>query len=290
MPTSGEKVKAARSRRHLMPRPRVAAKAIVKERIAKARKKSVYLLPNLFTLSSLFAGFFSVIVAMAGEYEKAALAIFVSMVLDGCDGRVARLTHTQSAFGEQFDSLADMCAFGMAPAMVVYQWALHDLGRLGWAAAFVYCAGAALRLARFNTNIGVVDKRFFQGLPSPAAAALVAGFVWLAVDQKIPVNNAWLPWIALIITIYAGLTMVSNAPFYSGKTFHYGKSVPFWVMIIAVVVLFVLANNPTLILFILFCLYALSGYVYQFYLWYTGKTNPVRPTEAEMQIDEEPDE
>lgn len=181
-------------RRNFKPRPRVTPQAIVKERIDTVRKKGIYLLPNLFTLSSLFSGFYAVVIAMAGDFEKAAIAIFVSMILDGCDGRVARLTHTQSSFGEQFDSLADMCAFGMAPAMVVYQWALHDLGRLGWAAAFVYCAGAALRLARFNTYIGVVDKSFFQGLPSPAAAALVAGFVWLAVDQRMPVNSDWLPW------------------------------------------------------------------------------------------------
>ena len=217
------------------------------------------------------------VVAIQGDFEKAALAIFVSMVLDGCDGRVARLTHTSSQFGVEFDSLADMCAFGMAPALVMYQWCLHDLGRLGWAAAFVYCAGAALRLARFNTNVGVVDKSFFQGLPSPAAAALVAGFVWLAADQRIPVNAAWLPWLALVITVYAGLTMVCNAPFYSGKSFHSGKSVPFWVLIAAVVVLFIVANDPALVVFVLFCCYALSGFIYQFYLWYTGQDNPVRP-------------
>ncbi|MFG6370933.1 MAG: CDP-diacylglycerol--serine O-phosphatidyltransferase, partial [Turicimonas muris] len=221
MPTPSDKMKAARSRRrlNLAPRPRITPQAIVKERIDTVKKKGIYLLPNLFTLSSLFSGFFAVVVAIQGDFEKAALAIFVSMVLDGCDGRVARLTHTSSQFGVEFDSLADMCAFGMAPALVMYQWCLHDLGRLGWAAAFVYCAGAALRLARFNTNVGVVDKSFFQGLPSPAAAALVAGFVWLAADQRIPVNAAWLPWLALVITVYAGLTMVCNAPFYSGKSF-----------------------------------------------------------------------
>ena len=179
MPLQRDKAKQLHARRNFRPHPRVTPKAIVRERIDTVRKKGIYLLPNLFTLSSLFSGFYAVIIAMAGDFEKAAIAIFVSMILDGCDGRVARLTHTQSSFGVQFDSLADMCAFGMAPAMVVYQWALHDLGRLGWAAAFVYCAGAALRLARFNANVDVVDKGFFQGLPSPAAAALVAGFVWL---------------------------------------------------------------------------------------------------------------
>ena len=203
---------------------------------------------------------------------------------------MARLTHTQSSFGVQFDSLADMCAFGMAPAMVVYQWALHDLGRLGWAAAFVYCAGAALRLARFNANVDVVDKGFFQGLPSPAAAALVAGFVWLAVDQRMPVNSDWLPWLAMVITVYAGLTMVCNAPFYSGKSFHYGKSVPFWVLIAAVILLFVLSTDPALMVFILFCLYALSGFAYQFYLWYTGQPNPVIPHRSEVELDEPADQ
>src|SRR5690606_25110027 len=145
------------------------------------RRRSIYLLPNAFTTAALFAGFYAVVQAMNGRFEAAAIAIFVAMVLDGMDGRVARLTNTQSSFGEQYDSLSDMTSFGVAPALVMYEWILQGLGRWGWLAAFVYVAGAALRLARFNTNIGVVDKRFFQGLPSPASAALVAGFVWLAV-------------------------------------------------------------------------------------------------------------
>ena len=290
MPLQRDKAKQLHARRNFRPHPRVTPKAIVRERIDTVRKKGIYLLPNLFTLSSLFSGFYAVIIAMAGDFEKAAIAIFVSMILDGCDGRVPRLTHTQSSFGVQLDSLADMCAFGMAPAMVVYQWALHDLGRLGWAAAFVYCAGAALRLARFNANVDVVDKGFFQGLPSPAAAALVAGFVWLAVDQRMPVNSDWLPWLAMVITVYAGLTMVCNAPFYSGKSFHYGKSVPFWVLIAAVILLFVLSTDPALMVFILFCLYALSGFAYQFYLWYTGQPNPVIPHRSEVELDEPADQ
>src|SRR5690606_29138307 len=141
------------------------------------RRRSIYLLRNAFTTANLFAGFYAVVQAMAGRYEIAAIAIFLAMVFDGMDGRVARLTNTQSAFGEQYDSLSDMTSFGIAPALVMYEWALQDLGRWGWLAAFIYVVGAALRLARFNTNIGIVDKRFFQGLPSPAAAALVAGFV-----------------------------------------------------------------------------------------------------------------
>ncbi|MFQ7008615.1 MAG: CDP-diacylglycerol--serine O-phosphatidyltransferase [Parasutterella sp.] len=244
MPLQRDKAKQLHARRNFRPHPRVTPKAIVRERIDTVRKKGIYLLPNLFTLSSLFSGFYAVIIAMAGDFEKAAIAIFVSMILDGCDGRVARLTHTQSSFGVQFDSLADMCAFGMAPAMVVYQWALHDLGRLGWAAAFVYCAGAALRLARFNANVDVVDKGFFQGLPSPAAAALVAGFVWLAVDQRMPVNSDWLPWLAMVITVYAGLTR--SATHRSTRQASITVRASFRVLIAAVILLLVLSTDPAL--------------------------------------------
>jgi CDP-diacylglycerol--serine O-phosphatidyltransferase len=241
------------------------------------RRRGIYLLPNLFTLAALFAGFFAIVQAMNQRFEWAAIAIFAAMVLDGMDGRVARLTNTQSAFGEQFDSLSDMTSFGVAPALVMYEWILNDLGRWGWAAAFVYCAGAALRLARFNANIGVVDKRFFQGLPSPAAAALVAGFVWLAIDNKFHIKDAWLPWVAFGLTVYAGLTMVSSAPFYSGKSFQLARSVPFWVMVVIVVGIFFISSDPPIVLFILFCAYALSGYVYWAWRWWTGRPNPAKP-------------
>lgn len=241
------------------------------------RRRGIYLLPNLFTLAALFAGFFAIVQAMNQRFEWAAIAIFAAMVLDGMDGRVARLTNTQSAFGEQFDSLSDMTSFGVAPALVMYEWILNDLGRWGWAAAFVYCAGAALRLARFNANIGVVDKRFFQGLPSPAAAALVAGFVWLAIDNKFHIKDAWLPWVAFGLTVYAGLTMVSSAPFYSGKSFQLARSVPFWVMVVIVVGIFVISSDPPLVLFILFCAYAVSGYIYWAWRWWTGRPNPAKP-------------
>ena len=146
---------------------------------AAARRKGIYILPNLFTLAALFGGFYAIVMAMNDRFEQAALGVFCAMVLDSLDGRVARMTNTQSAFGEQMDSLSDMVSFGAAPALIVYEWALKGLGKPGWIAAFVYCACAALRLARFNVNIGVVDKRFFQGLPSPAAAALVTGFIWV---------------------------------------------------------------------------------------------------------------
>ncbi|HPE01765.1 MAG: hypothetical protein RI936_1360 [Pseudomonadota bacterium] len=244
------------------------------------RRRGIYLLPNLFTTAALFAGFFAIVQAMNKNFELAAIAIFVAMVLDGMDGRVARLTNTQSAFGEQYDSLSDMTSFGVAPALVMYEWILRDLGRWGWAAAFVYCAGAALRLARFNANLGVVDKRFFQGLPSPAAAALVAGFVWLAVDNKFTIKDAWMPWVAFVITVYAGLSMVSSAPFYSGKSFHLARSVPFWVMVVIVVLMFFVSSDPPITLFLLFCCYAVSGYAYWAWRGFRGETNPARPVPA----------
>ena len=243
----------------------------------RSRRRGIYLLPNLFTMAALFAGFFAIVQAMNQRFELSAIAIFAAMVLDGMDGRVARLTNTQSAFGEQFDSLSDMTSFGVAPALVMYEWVLSDLGRWGWAGAFVYCAGAALRLARFNSNIGVVDKRFFQGLPSPAAAALIAGFVWLAIDNKIPVRDSVMPWVAFGLTVYTGLTMVSSAPFYSGKSFHVGRSVPFWVMVALIVVIFVVSSDPPIALFTLFCIYALSGYVYWGWQWFRGEPNPAKP-------------
>ena len=196
-------------------------RALAKNRI---RRRGIYLLPNLFTTAALFAGFYAIVQAMNGRFQDAAVAIFVAMVLDGLDGRVARLTKTQSAFGAEYDSLADMVSFGAAPALVVYEWALRSLGKPGWIAAFVYVAGAALRLARFNTMLEVADKRYFQGLPSPAAAALVAGFVWVIDDYGVdPETVRWVGW---AVTIFAGLTMVSNFKYYSFKTINLRRSVP----------------------------------------------------------------
>ena len=229
--------------------------------IVRPRRRGIYLLPNAFTTAALFAGFFAIVQAMNLNFETAAIAIFAAMVLDGMDGRVARITNTQSAFGEQFDSLSDMVSFGVAPALVMYEWILRDLGKWGWLAAFVYCAGAALRLARFNTNIGSVDKRFFQGMPSPAAAALIAGFVWLAIDNKLPVKEVWMPWVAFGLTLYAGLSMVSNAPFYSGKALDVRHRVPFGVMVLVLVLFVVVSSDPPVALFGLFVGYAVSGYL-----------------------------
>lgn len=231
------------------------------------RRRSIYLLPNAFTTANLFAGFYAVVQAMNGRFEMAAIAIFLAMVFDGMDGRVARLTNTQSAFGEQYDSLSDMTSFGIAPALVMYEWSLQGLGRWGWLAAFIYVVGAALRLARFNTNIGVVDKRFFQGLPSPAAAALVAGFLWLAVDNKLSLQNETIAWMSFGFTVYAGIAMVTNAPFYSGKSFALGRSVPFWVLLVLVGVFVFVSSDPPIVLFILFVVYGLSGWAIMLWRW-----------------------
>src|SRR3954471_4585250 len=173
--------------------------------LLRPRRKGIYILPNLFTLAALFGGFYAVVMAMNGQFEQAAYGIFIAAVLDSLDGRVARMTNTQSAFGEQMDSLSDMVSFGAAPALIVYIWALKDMGKAGWIPAFVYIAGAALRLARFNVNIGVVDKRFFQGLPSPAAAALVMGLVWVMDDAgfKNASQTDWITWVAFGVTLFA---------------------------------------------------------------------------------------
>jgi CDP-diacylglycerol---serine O-phosphatidyltransferase len=227
---------------------------------AEIRRRGIYLLPNLFTTAALFAGFYAIVQAMNQRFEQAAVAIFIAMVLDGLDGRVARMTRTQSAFGAEYDSLSDMVCFGAAPALVMYEWALKSLGRLGWIAAFVYCAGAALRLARFNTNIDVVDKRYFQGLPSPAAASLCAGLIWVIDDFKIERADVIIG-IACALTLFAGISMVSNVPFYSFKDLNFRRSVPFWAIILAVLALAVISSNPPMILFLIFIAYAFSGYV-----------------------------
>jgi CDP-diacylglycerol--serine O-phosphatidyltransferase len=252
-------------------------KLFIKTRFAR---RGIYWLPNLFTIIALFAGFYAIVQAMSGRFELAAIAIFVAMVFDGLDGRVARLTHTQSAFGAELDSLSDMVSFGVAPALVVYVWALKDFAsiknvtvlgpwlstRLGWIAAFIYCACAALRLARFNTTLDVADKRFFQGLPSPAAACLIAGLVWAMNEYQ--VNGADVRWLAWALTMFAGLTMVSNLKFYSGKDINLRKSVPFSVVVaIAMGLVLLITFQSTLpeMLFILFVGYGISGYV--IWLW-----------------------
>lgn len=227
--------------------------------LGAVRKRGIYLLPNIFTLCNLFAGFYAIVQGMNHEFEKSAIAIFVAMVLDSLDGRVARLTHTQSAFGAEFDSLTDMVSFGAAPALVMYEWALHDLARIGWGAAFVYCAGAALRLARFNTQLSVADKRWFTGLPSPAAAALVAGMVWVFNDYQ--VRGGDVKWLAAALTVYAGGTMVSNVKFYSGKDINLRRAVPFWVVLLLALGLLLISLEPSHVLWGMTLVYGLSGYV-----------------------------
>jgi CDP-diacylglycerol--serine O-phosphatidyltransferase len=238
----------------------------------RLRRRGIYLLPNLFTTAALFAGFYAIVQAMNSHYEQAAVAIFIAMVMDGLDGRVARLTHTQSAFGAEYDSLSDMVSFGVAPALVVYVWALKDMGKLGWIAAFVYCAGAALRLARFNTQLEVADKRFFQGLPSPAAAALLAGLVWVMNDYHI--NGADIRWWVWGATLFAGLTMVSNLRYYSGKDINLRKSVPFIFILLIVLAFILISSDPPRVLFAVFVVYALSAYADWLWNFVRGRRKP----------------
>jgi len=221
------------------------------------RTRGIYLLPNLFTTAALFAGFYAVLAAMNNQFEKAAIAIFLAMILDGLDGRVARMTHTQTAFGAEYDSLSDMVAFGLAPSLVIYEWGLSTLGRLGWLAAFIYTAGAALRLARFNSQLSTADKRFFTGLPSPSAAAIVAAFVWVAVDNELA--GADLAWPAMILTAGAGLLMVSNVWYLSFKQIDFKGKVPFVVIVVVMLAFAVIVSEPPLVLFGLFFIYTLSG-------------------------------
>ena len=245
------------------------------------------MLPNAITLAALFSGFFGIVMAMNGRFEASCIAIFAAALLDSLDGRVARMTNSQSAFGEQMDSLSDMVSFGAAPALIVYIWALKDLGKAGWIPAFVYIAGAALRLARFNVNIGVVDKRFFQGMPSPAAAAMVIGLVWVMDDAgfKGASRIDWLAWSAFAVTLFAGLSMVTNAPYYSFKLVGGRKSVPFIVLVAIALGIALVALDPPRVLFGVFCLYGLSGYLV--YGWRKFKG---RPTSVIAISTDEPEE
>jgi CDP-diacylglycerol--serine O-phosphatidyltransferase len=241
------------------------------------RRRGIYLLPNLFTTGVLFCGFFAIVQAMNGRFDIGCIAVFVAMVLDGMDGRVARWTNTQSEFGAQYDSIADMVAFGAAPALVAYTWALKDFGTWGWIGAFIYCAGTGIRLARFNANITVVDKRYFQGLPSPSGAAVMVGLVWVLTDFGFePEDSFWLGALTWAIAVFAGITMVSNVPFWSFKEVNWKKRVPLWVILAVVIAFSVIAQSPPLILFALFMCYALSGYV----MWAMGhRVRPVLPEE-----------
>jgi len=223
----------------------------------KQPRKGVYLLPNLFTTAALFSGFYSIIAAMDGNFSHAAVAVFISMIFDGLDGRVARMTHTQSAFGAEYDSLSDMVSFGIAPALIVFTWSLAPLGKIGWIAAFIYAVGAALRLARFNTMLGVEEKRYFTGLPSPAAAAIVAGVIWAANEKG--VSGESVAMLMAVLVPIAGLLMVSNVKYRSFKDLNLKGRVPFVVLLISVLVFVLVALEPSLVLMIVFCLYGLWG-------------------------------
>jgi len=236
----------------------------MEEEIQTRRKRGIYLLPNLFTTAAFFFGFYAIVAAINDKFEQAAVAVFIAMILDGLDGRVARMTNTQSEFGAEYDSLADLASFGLAPALVMYEWSLSSLrdvswqlGKLGWLAAFIYAVAAALRLARFNTKASSTDKRYFQGLPSPSAAAVVVGMVWACFDAGIEGHVvAHLAWPLTVIT---GALMVSKVSYYSFKDIDFQNRVPFFVILVVVLVFVFLAIDPPVVLFTGFFLYALSG-------------------------------
>lgn len=241
----------------------------VSENGRTVRRQGVYLLPNLFTTGALFAGFYAVIAAMRGEFEPAAIAIFFAGVFDGLDGRIARLTNTSSKFGAEYDSLADMVSFGVAPALVMFSWALGDLGKFGWSAAFIYVACAALRLARFNTRVDTADKNYFTGLASPAAAAIIASTVWVCHDlgwvgPGLPDEVAVL---VAVLTAAVGILMIANFPYYSFKGVDFRGRVPFVVIILVVLGFGLVTLDPPLIFLLAFLAYAVSGPVLQLRRW-----------------------
>jgi CDP-diacylglycerol--serine O-phosphatidyltransferase len=235
-------------------------------------RRAIYLLPNLFTTGALFAGFYAIVASMSDRFEAAAVAVFIAMLLDGIDGRVARMTHTQSAFGAEYDSLSDMVSFGLAPALVMYEWALvhmQPLGflgaKIGWLAAFFYAVCAALRLARFNTKVGVSDRRFFQGMPSPTAAAIMMGMVWVWHDVGLAGQDLRVP--ALIVTLLTAMLMVSNVSYYSFKDVDFRNRVSFLHVLIMVAVLILASLDPPKFLFAIFAIYGLSGPALSFVRW-----------------------
>lgn len=252
----------------------------------KPFEKGIYLLPNLMTTTALFAGFYAVIAGMNGQYELGAIAIFVAMVFDGLDGRIARMTNSCSAFGAEYDSLADMISFGLAPALLMYQWALSDFGKLGWIVAFIYTVAAALRLARFNTQVGTADKRYFQGLPSPVAAALLASFVWMIETNQI--ETGFEAYLALFFTVATGLMMVSNIRFESFKEFSLKNKVPFVTLLLVVLVLSIIALKPAMLLFIIILSYTLYGVIIT--LVTLKKTRLARKEKSELKAENETSE
>ena len=261
----------------------------------KNMRKGIYLLPNMFTTGALFCGFYAIIAAMNGRFEIAAIAIFLAGLLDGLDGRVARMTNTQSAFGAEYDSLADMVSFGVAPALVVYLWSLVYLrdvsivmGKLGWLVAFIYATATALRLARFNTQIGTADKRYFQGLASPAAAAVVMGSVWVCESYGIAGEDV--TYAALLMTLAAGLLMVSRFSYYSFKDLDLGKRVPFVVLLAAVLVFVFLTIETATVLFSFFFLYMMSGPIVSLFRWNRKRMRLAAEPTDEKPVDSDNDQ
>ncbi len=218
---------------------------------------SIYLLPNLFTTASLFFAFYSIVASLKGHYEAAVVAIFIGMIADGLDGRIARLTNTQSAFGAQYDSLSDMVTFGVAPALLLYSWILHSMGKIGWLVSFMFTASAALRLARFNTHVEDKDKRYFQGLSSPTSSAVVTSFAWMCHQYQF--NNGFVMILTAIITVIMAVLMISNIRYYSFKDLDFKGKVPFLYLVIMVILFIAIAVNPAVVLFLGFSAYALSG-------------------------------
>lgn len=233
---------------------------------AKRARRGFYILPNLFTTAAMFAGFYAIVQAMNGQFEYAPIAIFIAMIMDGLDGRVARWTHTESDFGAEYDSLSDMVSFGLAPALVMYEWALSGLGKVGWLAAFLYAAAAALRLARFNVQTGG-DNRYFTGLPSPSAAALIAGLVWV-LHATYGVPGKEVSFIALGFTVFAALSMVSNIRYHSFKHFKFRSRTSFVALILVVLVFVVISLDPPQVLFLGFLIYAFSGPLFASYRFF----------------------
>ena len=251
--------------------PVVSSVSERQEGVQSVKHRSIYLLPNLFTTGALFSGFYAIVAGMNGDYINAAIAIFIAMILDGMDGRIARLTNSSSEFGAQFDSLSDMVAFGVAPALVTFSWSLSSLGKIGWIAAFVYVAGAALRLARFNVQISKVDRRYFIGFPSPAAAALVAGMIWALAEVN--VDGKQLDWFAAIVVASTGMMMVSNFKYYSFKEFDLRRSIPFVALLAIVLVFVVVSIDPAKVLLGGFLVYALSGPARTCWIFYKIRRN-----------------
>ncbi len=229
------------------------SKYLDKEKI----KKGIFLLPNLFTTAGLFAGFYAIIHSMQGNFENAAIAVFIAMIMDGFDGRIARMTNTESAFGAEYDSLADMLSFAVAPSIIIYNWAFTNMGKAGWLASFIYVACGALRLARFNTQVGIADKRFFQGLSSPASAAILCGLTWCGVEYGF--YGVDYSWLVAGLTVTTGLLMVSNFRYHSFKQVGNKEKVPFFAILVLVLIFVGIASEPPLVLFVGFSIYGLSG-------------------------------